>query len=122
MPYISQEAKDGLEHHIAQNVGELTYEVTSQLAMFLDERLGRTDELHYEDLAVCLAALEGAKADFIERVLKPYERQKAIENFDVWGRGVIEYVGGEFFGYPSEADYTPRLRALPMVDGGQTYG
>ena|SRR5208282_4964699 len=100
MPYVAPEiAEELLDGRIPENVGELTYCVTSQLAMFLDQKWSNTDELHYEDLAQCLAALEGARADFIDRVLKPYEQKKMEENGDVWGRGVIEYVGGDFYGY-----------------------
>ena|ERR1017187_4376740 len=117
-PYIEIDTKDELaDGRIAQNVGELTYAVTSQLAMFLDERLGKTSELHYEDLAVCLAALEGAKADLIERVLKPYEAKKAADNGDVWGRNVIDYVGGNFYGYK-----VPPLYSLPGVTVSEDTG
>ncbi len=99
MPYVDGETRDELDTRIAQNVGELTYEITSQLAMYLDEKLGRNGAIRYQDLADCKAALVGALRDFHTRVEEPYERKKASENGDVWGRGVMEYVGGEFYGY-----------------------
>jgi hypothetical protein len=100
MPYVAPEIKEELvDGRIPENVGELTFCVTSQLAMYLDEKLSRTGGIHYQDLAECKAALVGALRDFNERVEAPYEKKKAEENGDVWGRGVIEYVGGDFYGY-----------------------
>jgi hypothetical protein len=51
--------------------------------------------LKYQTLAECLGALEGAKLDLIERVVKPYEAKKAEENGDVWPdslTGVEDYI------------------------------
>jgi hypothetical protein len=61
------------------NVGQLTYQLQQVLLTFIEDR-----ELKYQTLAECLGALEGAKLDLIERVVKPYEAKKAEENGDVW--------------------------------------
>ncbi len=99
MPYITNEERDEVDAHGAKTVGQLTYKLTGELAVYLDDVIATTGEIHYSDLAECLAALEGAKADFIERVLKPYEKKKRKENGDVWGGRVIQYVGDKFAGY-----------------------
>jgi hypothetical protein len=46
---------------------------------FLDE-----EPLSYERIALTLGAIEGLRADFIRRVVTPYEKRKCKENGDVW--------------------------------------
>jgi hypothetical protein len=90
MPYIAEARKQKLDvgrttHWIPPNVpidaGELTYCLQQELKRFLGNRPGG---YHYADLAVALGALEGTKADFIDRVLLPYEHDKREQNGDVW--------------------------------------
>ena len=99
MPYIAEEERDEVGIRGAKTVGQLTYAITGELAVYLDNIYMNEGTIRYADLAECLAALEGAKLDLIERVVKPYERKKAKENGDVWGRSVIETVGGKHRGY-----------------------
>jgi hypothetical protein len=80
MPYIGKHQREKLEHaRPAGSVGELTYCIQQELLKYI-QLCGLT----YQTLAECLGALEGAKADLIERVLKPYESNKRTENGDVW--------------------------------------
>lgn len=85
MPYITDQHKKLLaaEDSFGRlrkrlTAGELTY----CLQQVLKDYLGK--DFRYEDLAVCLGALEGAKADFIDRIVLPYEHNKRKENGDCW--------------------------------------
>jgi hypothetical protein len=101
MPYICDDCKDALlenPYDSGGSVGELTFKLTGTIACYLDMRLEEEGELFYSDLSEVLAALESAKADFIERVLMPYELKKRLENGDVWGENVINAVGGVYIG------------------------
>lgn len=83
MPYLTDERKAELARGKGPtSAGDLTYLLQQQLQEYLS---GRT-AIRYEDLAVCLGALEGAKLDFIERIVTPYEQRKQCENGDVWPR------------------------------------
>lgn len=88
MPYIEPSARKRLASYAdptPMTPGELTYVIQHAMANYLDLR-GRLQPcgIRYEDLAVCLGALEGAKLDLIERVIKPYEEAKRVVNGDVW--------------------------------------
>lgn len=85
MPYITN--KDKL--HLAGDqsspgrypatAGELTYALQQTILEYLE-----THGLRYQQIAEVLGSIEGAKLDFIERVVKPYEAKKREENGDVW--------------------------------------
>lgn len=80
MPYLAGKRKLELAAGArATTAGDLTYLLTMTLQDYLSGR-----PMRYEDLAVCLGALEGAKADFINRVVTPYENGKRLHNGDVW--------------------------------------
>lgn len=80
MPYIVQGAKDSLERGAKpHNAGDLTYQLQQVVQDYIESH-GRA----YQTYAEVLGALEGCKADFIDRVLLPHERRKRIENGDVW--------------------------------------
>lgn len=90
MPYVDDHAKARLPQYpqpnelptaLPHNGGQLTYLITRQIQAYL-QSIG--DNLGYENLAVILGSLEGAKADFIDRVLLPYEHKKREQNGDVW--------------------------------------
>lgn len=83
MPYIKQEIADQIYDGTKDpnTAGELTYTITMDLQRYLASRIGG---YHYEQLAVCLGALEGAKADLIRRVITPYEELAQATNGDVW--------------------------------------
>lgn len=80
MPYIKDDRKDELTHGAAPaNAGDLTYVIQQEINRYLS-----VHGLRYQQIAEVLGAIEGAKLDFIERVVKPYEHKKCVENGDVW--------------------------------------
>lgn len=84
MPYLKDNIKKSLDDGwIPKTAGELTYCLQKQLHNFIEGKI-KCGGYHYEDLAVCLGALEGAKADLIQRVIEPYEVEKHAINGDVW--------------------------------------
>lgn len=84
MPYISQEARGKFAHiqghpvDIA-NSGELNYLLT----MFVNEYLHQHGK-RYATMNDIVGALDGAKAEFQARVVRPYEDEKIKENGDVY--------------------------------------
>lgn len=79
MPYITHSDK----HRAAiapQTPRELNFAITELIKGYLVRK-----GLHYTHLNDCLGALEGAKAEFYARVVRPYEEQKKAENGDVYG-------------------------------------
>lgn len=80
MPYIPRDRQILLQAGAsAENVGELTYLLQQDLRDYL-----LVSDVSYERISQCIAALEGAKADLIHRVLTPYEDVKRNMNGDVW--------------------------------------
>lgn len=86
MPYIDEASKRRLDDpncrtrvKHARGAGQLTYKLQQELKRYIEDH-----GLKYETLAACLGALEGAKIDLTERVVKPYEARKREENGDVW--------------------------------------
>jgi hypothetical protein len=80
MPYLTNLDKLEMDAGLPpQTAGELTYTLTRAIQRYLGDRA-----LRYEDIAVVLGSIEGAKCDFIERVVLPYEDRKRQENGDVW--------------------------------------
>ena len=53
------------------------------MAQFLARRADRAP-LRYADFAEALAALEGAKQEFLRTQMNPYEQRKRKENGDVY--------------------------------------
>lgn len=94
MPYIAESARLDYApgaYLRADNVGTLTF----QLQQLVQDYLLLAHQMHggtlrYADLAEVLGAIEGAKADFIDRILLPYEACKAAENGDVWDPRLVE--------------------------------
>jgi hypothetical protein len=79
MPYISSEDRLRLAAEGPTTEGHLTYLITKQIQLYLTKH-----GIRYATQAQVLGALEGAKADFIRRVVSPYEASKERENGDVW--------------------------------------
>lgn len=81
MPYIPPARKKEIDNHDAApaNAGDLTYVIQQALNRYL-----QVHGLRYQQIAEVLGAIEGAKLDFIERVVKPYEQKKLRDNGDVW--------------------------------------
>lgn len=79
MPYITQKAKDEIKHgREPRTVGELNYCITKLLINFCHT------ECRYNDFNEVIGALELAKAEFIRRMVNPYEDEKIVENGDVY--------------------------------------
>jgi len=81
MPYIKQSDRDELDHQLRglRNAGELNYEITKLIQIYLDEA-----RFNYQGMNDVLGALEGAKLEFYARVVRPYEDEKIKENGDVY--------------------------------------
>lgn len=84
MPYITEDDKrqaaDDYRDNVGpKNAGVLTYEFQETILEYL-YRHG----LRYQQIAEVLGALEGAKLDFIKRVVDPYEDRQKKANGDVW--------------------------------------
>lgn len=88
MPYVKPEIAAGLDAGLLQptTAGELTYLLTKSVQAYLDYFQDSAAGYRYEQLAVCLGALEGAKADLIRRIVTPYEELAQSINGDVWPR------------------------------------
>lgn len=69
-PYCEQPAK---------NVGDLTFQISTIVQMYLEEH-----GLRYQQIAEIKAALCGSYDDFNEVVVTPYEAKKREENGDIW--------------------------------------
>ncbi len=98
MPYIPKDSRPGQ----VENVGELTYKLQNTIMEYLEQRSLATEfgyregieqGLHYSDLAEVVAALECCKADFVDRILLPYEHKKCAENGDVWHPVLLRKLG-----------------------------
>ena len=95
MPYLPKANRPFLDAgNAGSSTGELTYTLQQACMHYLEEILAPPAELGfkedagrpltYDDLMCVVKALEGAKIDFIGRILQPYEERKRIENGDVW--------------------------------------
>lgn len=92
MPYIKQKLKDEVEnwgelHHLLEflakkteggkvNNGVVTYVVYAIIKKVYGEG-------NYESMSNALKILESAKDEFLENILRPYEKLKKKENGDV---------------------------------------
>jgi hypothetical protein len=95
MPYVDPKTKYDLDRGAAPTTaGELTFLITRQIQTYLCIKTMDGNGVRYEDLAVCLGAIEGAKLDFIDRVVTPYEKKKRHENGDVWPLEILDEVWG----------------------------
>jgi hypothetical protein len=79
MPYIKQEDRE-LANTIPTTAGELNFNFTETINRYLLNK----DKLNYQAINDVIGALEGAKQEFIRRVVNPYEDTKIIENGDVY--------------------------------------
>ena len=84
MPYIRQERRAEVSPNAygvpgALSCGELNYQITELLNLYKD-----VNTLKYQTINDILGALEGAKLEFVRRVVNPYENAKMAENGDVY--------------------------------------
>lgn len=72
MPYIKEEDRYALrDYPEPENGGELNYMISMLISEFLE-----THGKNYANIAQVLGALEGAKFEFLRRVVGPYEDEK----------------------------------------------
>lgn len=87
MPYITEDRRADIDVGVSpETVGDLTYMLQQVIQGYLLER-----GLSYARCAEVLGALEGAKLDFIDRVVLSYEHKKRIENGDVWSPSLTHH-------------------------------
>jgi hypothetical protein len=79
MPYIREKDRGSVEQKGARLAGELNYLFTCEIIQFLRDR-----PLSYALINDVLGALEGAKLEFVRRIVNPYEDKKIEENGDVY--------------------------------------
>jgi hypothetical protein len=77
VPYISQDRREDAQRR-PESVGELTYAIS---ALIEDYRQRKGDR--FQTFAEVRAALASADDEFAERVVRPYEGVKLIENGEV---------------------------------------
>ena len=75
MPYIPKDRRGRLP----ENSGELNYAFTYLINYYLGLR-GKS----YQTLNDIIGALEGAKLEFVRRIVNPYEQVKMEDNGDVY--------------------------------------
>jgi hypothetical protein len=79
MPYIDDQRRKELNLLPApRNAGELNYMLTKLVSQYVREKLS------YQRINDVVGALEGAKLEFVRRVVNPYEDNKIEENGDVY--------------------------------------
>ena len=80
MPYIKPERRRELgETPVPRDAGELNYMIT-----MLIRRYAVWEKLSYQRINDIVGALEGAKLEFVRRVVNNYEDKKIIENGDCY--------------------------------------
>lgn len=80
MPYIKTEDRIDLGHGILPDcAGELNYLFTKLATDYID-----TKGLSYQTINDIVGALEGAKLEFVRRIVNPYEDSKIETNGDVY--------------------------------------
>jgi hypothetical protein len=80
MPYISEKAKKEIKAgREPRSVGELNYCITNLIIEYCHS------VPNYSDFNDVIGALELSKAEFIRRMVTPYEEKKILENGDVYG-------------------------------------
>ena len=79
MPYISQERRAASRTHAnPSNAGELNYILTLVIKEYF------VQHSNYQGINDIIGALEGAKLEFVRRIVNPYEDKKIKENGDVY--------------------------------------
>lgn len=64
----------------SRNAGELNYEITRLIRQYLENNA----PLNYQIINDIVGALEGAKLEFVRRIVNPYEDYKIDQNGDVY--------------------------------------
>ena len=87
MPYIAPDQRARVSAHGPSSVGELNYAITQLISRYTIRAQGHHSYIVLNDV---LGALEGAKLEFVRRVVAPYEDRKRKENGDVYDAILVE--------------------------------
>jgi hypothetical protein len=82
MPYIKQEDREYLKLYseaTPQGPGALSFQITSLVTGYV-----KAKGLSYQTINDIVGALEGAKLEFVRRIVNSYEDKKLAENGDVY--------------------------------------
>ena len=87
MPYVKSERRqiiqsdydDAIYPNTILNAGDLNFAISKILVAYL-----KNNGTQYRTINDILGALEGAKLEFVRRIMNPYEDQKIIENGDIY--------------------------------------
>lgn len=80
MPYVKAELRPGLEAgQPIQTAGNLNFLITTLL-----KRYWINSPQNYQAINDIVGAVEGAKLEFVRRIVNPYEDAKIKENGDVY--------------------------------------
>lgn len=82
MPYIDKKTRLLMDTTLrgSRNAGELNYEITRLIRQYLENNA----PLNYQIINDIVGALEGAKLEFVRRIVNPYEDYKIDQNGDVY--------------------------------------
>lgn len=97
MPYIVEQDKNDIAEvmlvsgklPVAKTAGELNYLFTRLVNDYLQSK-----GLNYQHINDCVGALDGAKAEFQDRIVRPYENTKIKANGDAYDANLIEKANG----------------------------
>lgn len=87
MPYITGDDKRKLrfEHNqLPETCGELNYCITCLVRDYVKYQKVKRGKLSYQILNDVVGAIEGAKLEFVRRIVNPYEDEKIRQNGDVY--------------------------------------
>ena len=84
MPYIHPDQRHTALHD-PHTSGELNFAITQLISRYVTD-----GHYSYARLNDVLGALEGAKLEFVRRVVAPYEDRKRAENGDVYDAILVE--------------------------------
>ena len=87
MPYIPSSLKPLVIFHGPCTPGELNYAITQLTLSYVEKQ---KSPYTYATLNDVLGALEGAKLEFVRRVVVPYEDRKRAKNGDVYDAILVE--------------------------------
>lgn len=87
MPYLTREKREAVHKQgFAWDGAELNYLICYHANKMLKNR-AVTAPLRYADFAEVLAAIEGAKFEFLRGPMAAYEDRKLNENGTIWSPG-----------------------------------
>lgn len=80
MPYIKKEDYERVHTTGPENAGELNFMITQTILKYWERGVAQ----NYQCINDIVGALEGAKLEFVRRVVNPYEDTKIQQNGDVY--------------------------------------